>query len=215
MIMKNISLSLNVILIIAVAILYYFHFSSNTATANIDEVVQEEKKDTVIPLPTEELDLVKSNIAYIELDSLQLNYKLYKELERKSKAKEKQYTKEFGTKRSAFEEKVQKFQQGAASMAQFEIQVKEKELAKERDELLVLEQRLSNKLQNELIEMNNQIAVEIKNYVAEYNKDFDYDLVIGATQAGNIILYKKEGINLTTPVTEGLNQQYTTEKEKK
>lgn len=213
-IMKNISLGLNVILTIAVIILYYFHFTSNKTSEkpeNTSNVIVKQNEEEKV---TEEKEVTPSNIGYINLDTLQLNYGLYNDLLKKSKARQKKYTNEFSTKRTAFENKVQKFQQDAPTMTQFEGEMKQQELAKEQEELYQLEEQLTVKLQNEIVKMNNEIAVEIKDYIAKYNEEFGYDIIIGATQAGNIILYNKDDINLTTPVTEGLNEQYNLEKKK-
>jgi len=214
--MKNISLGLNVILTIAVIILYYFQFSNNN-TADQEALEKDQTEEVETPLvenPEAKETNTPSSIGYINLDSLQLNYALYNELAKKSKAKEKRYTAEYNAKRTDFEAKFQKFQQDAPTMTQFEGQMKEKELTEERDKLLLLDEQLSQKLQNEVIKMNNQIAVKIKDFVSEYNEQIGYDIIIGSTQAGNIVLYNKDGINLTTPITEGLNEQYNSEKKK-
>ena len=64
--MKRLSLILNVVLIIAVAVLYVFHFSGPKTVA------QEERDNTSVVAAAQ-----TGNIVYINIDSVNKNYKKY------------------------------------------------------------------------------------------------------------------------------------------
>ena len=115
--MKNISVALNAVLIVAVAILFYLHFSNNQS---VKEVEVEEVK---VEEPTK-IEKIESNIGYINIDSLQGEYKLHEELTNKLKAREKKYKREMSAESSAFERKVMEFQKKAQTMTQFEGQTR-------------------------------------------------------------------------------------------
>jgi outer membrane protein len=201
--MKNISGALNAVLVVAVAILFYLHFSDNKPA---EEVVVEE-----VPVVEESVEVAKleSNIGYINIDSLQGEYKLHEELTNKLKAREKKYKKEMTAISSDFERKVMEFQKKAPTMTQFEGQMKQKELGEEEQRLYKMGEDFEIKLQNEQLKLNDELQSKIKNYIKEFNKDTKYDIIIGASsRIGNMVLYFNEGIDISTEVAKGLNEQY-------
>jgi outer membrane protein len=204
--MKNISLGLNALLILAVAVLYYFQFSE---TAPLKEEIT-----TVIE--TEEIKnstgAMESKIGYVNIDSLQNNYKLYNELLNKLKSRERRYEKELSAKSTVFEKKVVEFQKKAATMTQFEGQLKQKALAEEEQKLYKMRDDFALKFQKEQVKLNEELQLKIKDYVKAYNVDKNYDIIIGATKLGNMMLYFNEEIDVSTDITAGLNKQYDKEK---
>jgi outer membrane protein len=130
--MKNISLALNAVLVVAVAILFYLHFS-NLPKVEEEIVVDEIENEKMDELVDEEK--ISSNIAYLNVDSLQSNYKLYSELINKLKRRQAKYEKELQSKSALFEKKVMEFQKKAPTMTQFEGQMRQKELAEEEQVL--------------------------------------------------------------------------------
>ncbi|MBL4592542.1 MAG: OmpH family outer membrane protein [Flavobacteriales bacterium] len=209
--MKNISIGLNAVLIVAVAILYYMQFSDNTPVEDeiIDEVETIEVEESV------EVEKISSNIGYIDVDSLQENYKLYDELSKKMQARERKYEKELNSKFKVLEKKFIEFQQKAPTMTQFEGQLKQKELAEEEQRLYKLRDDFANKFQNEQIKLNEELQTKIKGYISEYNSDKKYKIIIGATRMGNMVLYFDEGIDISYDITKGLNEEYDISKAKK
>jgi len=203
--MKNISLALNAILVVAVAILFYLHFSNlpkvqeeivvaNIENEKIDEPVKEEK--------------ISSNIAYLNVDSLQSNYKLYSVLINKLKRRQAKYEKELQSKSAIFEKKVMVFQKKAPTMTQFEGQMRQKELAEEEQVLYKLRDDFAIKFQNEEGKLNEEFQNNVKGFIQEFNDKSQYNLIIGASQVGNVVLDYNEGINITNQIVEGLNKQY-------
>jgi outer membrane protein len=203
--MKNISLALNAILVVAVAILFYLHFSNlpkvqeeivvaNIENEKIDEPVNEEK--------------ISSNIAYLNVDSLQSNYKLYSVLINKLKRRQAKYEKELQSKSAVFEKKVMVFQKKAPTMTQFEGQMRQKELAEEEQVLYKLRDDFAIKFQNEEGKLNEEFQNNVKGFIQEFNDKSQYNLIIGASQVGNVVLDYNEGINITNQIVEGLNKQY-------
>jgi outer membrane protein len=203
--MKNISLALNAVLVVAVAILFYLHFSNlpkvqeeivvaNIENEKIDEPVKEEK--------------ISSNIAYLNVDSLQSNYKLYSVLINKLKRRQAKYEKELQSKSAVFEKKVMVFQKKAPTMTQFEGQMRQKELAEEEQVLYKLRDDFAIKFQNEEGKLNEEFQNNVKGFIQEFNDKSQYNLIIGASQVGNVVLDYNEGINITNQIVEGLNKQY-------
>ena len=203
--MKNVSLALNAILIVAVAILYYLQFSTNkTQEVDAVEVVATE-------VEAQTIEKIESNIGYLNVDSLQENYKLYSELINKLKAREKKYSKELEVKSAAFEKKVMEFQKKAPTMTQFEGQTKQKELADEEQALYKMRDDFALKFQNEEAKLNDEFQKNVKDFIKEFNKETNYNIILGASQIGNVVLDYNEGINITNDIVNGLNKQYDKE----
>lgn len=210
--MKNISLMLNAVLIVAVAILYYLQFSEN------NQVEEETTIEVVDAAEVEELaetDKIESKIGYLNVDSLQANYKLYSELINKLKGREKKYDKELKTKSAAFEKKVMEFQKKAPTMTQFEGQMKQKELAEEEQKLYKMRDDFAIKFQNEESKLNDEFQKKVKDFIKKFNEESNYNIIIGASQVGNIVLDYNDGINITNEIVIGLNEQYDNEKAEK
>lgn len=205
--MKNLSLGLNVVLIVAVAILYYLHFS-NTVTVE-EEVVEPTFEE--VEEPAEETEKIMSKIGYLNTDSLRANYKLYDELINKLRGREKKYEKELSSKSAAFEKEVMEFQQKAPTMTQFEGQMKQKELAKKEKELYDLQEKFAVKFQNEQTKLDDEFQDKVNSFIKNYNESADYNIIIGASKMGNVILDYNEGLNITNEIVDGLNEQYDIE----
>jgi|TARA_B110000459_G_scaffold40471_1_gene43766 outer membrane protein len=205
--MKNLSLGLNAVLILAVAILYYLHFSSATPVEEtVVESLVEMKED-----PVNETGKIASKIGYLNTDSLRANYKFYDELIAKLKGRERKYEKELSSKSAAFEKEVMEFQQKAPTMTQFEGQMRQKELGKKEKDLYALQEKFAIKFQNEQTKLDEEFQNKVNNFIKNYNTEAGYNLIIGASKMGNVVLDYNEGLNITNEIVSGLNEQYDIE----
>jgi len=205
--MKNLSLGLNAVLILAVAILYYLHFSSATPVEEtvVDPLV--EMKDEAV----EETEKIASKIGYLNTDSLRANYKFYDELIAKLKGRERKYEKELSSKSAAFEKEVMEFQQKAPTMTQFEGQMRQKELGQKEKDLYALQEKFAIKFQNEQTKLDEEFQNKVNNFIKNYNAEAGYNLIIGASKMGSVVLDYNEGLNITNEIVSGLNEQYDIE----
>lgn len=212
--MKNTSLIINIVLVIAVAVLYYLHFScaSSCVPANTDEVVLEEDDEPATPVISKN---GFANVGYINIDSLQDKYDFYEVLIQKLKAKQTKYESEIAGKMGAFEKKVKDFQQKASTMTQFEGQMKQQELAEEEQKLYKLREDFAGKFQEEEAKLNDEFQKTVQAYIQKHNKTTNYDIIIGASQLGNIVLDFKPEIDITQHVVDGLNAEYKAKSTKK
>lgn len=209
--MKNISLIFNAVLAVAVAILFYLQLSTASTTEEAtptEEVITEEA-----PIIKEVADRPTSGkIGYINIDSLQDSYQLYEQMIKQLEAKQKRYEREMKAKSSVFEKKVQEFQAKAPTMTQFEGQMKQKELGEEEQKLYKMRDDFAAKFQTEEIKLNDEFQKKVKSYIKNLNETSNYDIIIGASQLGNIVLDYNSGIDITSEVVKGLNEQYEAEK---
>ena len=79
-------------------------------------------------------------------------------------------------------------------------------LQKQDADLRALQQRLGNEFQAETEKFNTALRDSIQHYLAAYNKDKKYALIL--SKAGDNILYADKAYDITNEVIAGLNKAY-------
>ena len=150
----------------------------------------------------------ETKIAFVEVDSIMTQYKFCKEysLILQKKGQNIQNT------------LAQKQQQLEAAAANFELKIQQNaytreqaqgiqaQLQRQNADLQALNQRLSGEFQNETEKYNNALRDSIKHFLASYNKDKKYSLIL--SKAGDNILYADKAHDITNDVIAGLNKAY-------
>lgn len=90
--------------------------------------------------------------------------------------------------------------------------VKERQLSKEliqtkQNQLAQYQQAMNTKAQEEDGKMTNEVLITINNYIKEYGRQHGYQIIIAATEYGNVA-YADEGLDITNDVLNGLNDNY-------
>lgn len=149
-------------------------------------------------------------VAYINTDSLLLNYKLARELneqftsqQRQSQRELEQRMKKFQKNYQAFQEKVQR----GGFLTQSSAEAQQQELLAEQQELEQLNQQLSNSLMAKEQSINQELYDSVSNFVQSFNKGKKYDLILNNTMGGSLI-YGKQEFNITNEVLTELNARY-------
>jgi outer membrane protein len=204
--MKNISLILNGVLIVAVAFLYYLHFSGSRQVASGSSNVPITENSTPSTL----------KIAYVNLDSLLMNYAFYKETKELLVAKQKQHEGNLMSRGKELEKKAAGFQEKVDKMLVTRRQAEEmqSQLMQEQQELLQVKDKLSMQLMDDEQVMNRQVYDSITSFIRDYNKTHNYTLVLSNT-AASTILYGDKSYDITKVVINGLNERYIGKKENK
>jgi len=151
-------------------------------------------------------------IAYIQTDSVLVNYQLAIDLQREFASQQQQFTSDFSRKRENFENQAVAFQE-KLQRGGF---LSEDRAVKERDRILGMEQEikqmdyeLSNKMSQMEASINKQLADSIVSYVKDYNKKHNYTLIF--SNAGNIIVGNPQN-NISKQILDGLNARYASRK---
>ncbi len=159
---------------------------------------------------------VSNTVAYVNMDSLLSGYKMYTDLraEYEVKARKAQSTLEAAGKglENALADYQNKVEKGlvtrsqAAEMEQ-DLNTRQQNWVQQRDKLF-------NELSEEEQVMLNKIHYSIVEYLAEFNKDYRYGMIISTSSAGPI-LNADPALDITTVVLEGLNSRYVPETQEK
>jgi len=194
--MKNLLLILNAVLLLAVAVLFYLVLSNGDATKDTDET----KKEKAQEYP----------IAYINMDSLLMNYKYAQQLNEELLRKEESSRADFNEQAQIFQEDMREFQrkvQNNAFLSLERAQNEEKRLRKKEQELQELNQQMSGELRRRQNEMNEELNDTIASFLKEYTKEHPYKLVLSNTMGDNV-LYANKALNITDKIVKKLNQRY-------
>jgi len=202
--MKNFSLVLNFVLLIAVAILFVLFFSK--------------KKETTASGKTNNRDSLVTGgnfrIAYFEMDSIQENSDMVKDVmaevnkhEEKINAELNSMGKQYQDKRMGYQSKQEKGQ-----MSQQEYEAALADIANTEKSIAARKQALDQEYSEMITQKKMTMRKAIQEYVAKYNKTHDYTYIL-ADEPG-IFYYKDSVYNITKDVIKGLNDQYKEQKKK-
>ena len=200
--MKNVSLILNAVLLVAVAVLYYLHFSSRTSPSPSLTAGKPAPDSTTAKNPLAE------KIAYVNSDSLLMNYQFYKNTIQQLEERRKKLETEIGGRARSLENEAVSFQQKGRNMTLEQAQLTEQNLYRKQQELVQYRDRLSQQLAQEEQERTEELYNNIANYLKDYTKDKPYKLVLGYTKGGGI-LFADNSLEITQEVLAGLNKEYS------
>ena len=146
-------------------------------------------------------------IAFIEVDSIMTQYKFCKDFSEILQKKGQNIQNTLAAKQQQLQTAganfQQKLQQNAYTREQAEgIQAN---LQKQAVDLDALNQRLSNEFQTETEKYNTALRDSIQHFLAKYNKDKKFGLIL--SKAGDNILYADKAYDITNEVIAGLNKR--------
>ena len=157
-------------------------------------------------------------IAYVEVDSLMTQYDFAKDYSVTLQKKSNNARNTLTQKGNALQAAVNNFQQklnnnGFTSREQAASQ--QAAIERQQRDLQELQARLENELATETAKFNEALRDSLQNFLAAYNKDKQYDLIL--SKAGDNILFADRKYDITKDIINGLNKRYkgTPKKEEK
>lgn len=147
-------------------------------------------------------------IAYVEVDSIMSQYKFCKEYSLILQKKSQNIENTLAAKQNSLQAAAAKFQQDVQNnkYTQQQAEAVQANLQKQGADLQALQQRLGAEFQNETNTFNKALRDSIQHYLAAYNKDKKYCLIL--SKAGDNILYADKAYDITNEVIAGLNKAY-------
>ena len=158
--------------------------------------------------PAAQATATATKIAYVEVDSIMSQYKFCKEYSLILQKKGQNIQNTLAQKQQQLEAAAANFQQKIQQNAytREQAQGRQAQLQRQNADLQALNQRLSGEFQNETEKYNNALRDSIKHFLASYNKDKKYNLIL--SKAGDNILYADKAHDITNDVIAGLNLAY-------
>ena len=180
---------------VAVAALSLAMTSCNKSTANDEAQAQ--------PVAPGSL-----KIAYVEVDSIMSQYKFCKDYSLILQKKGQNIQNTLAAKQQQLQAAAANFQQKVQQNAYTREQAEgiQAGLQKQSADLDALNRRLSNEFQVETEKYNAALRDSIQHFLAAYNKDKKYSLIL--SKAGDNLLYADKAYDVTAEVVAGLNKAY-------
>lgn len=171
-----------------------------------------QQNSAIAPLASN--DSLRLPVAYINVDSLLINYDFAKDLNEELLKKTEDARADLNSKASALEKEVAEFQrklQNNAFLSEDRAQSEAARLQKKKEELDQLNYNLQNDLAQQQAQMNARLSDTIRNYIKEYNAEMHFELIFTNTMYDNIIIDAPK-YDITTDVLNRLNERYAKNK---
>lgn len=193
---KNLSLILNGILLVAVVVLFVLVLGNKRTAGN---QVATGKKDSVSSahLP----------VAYVNIDSLLLNYTFAKNANEALISKQEDSRATLNSRARSLQIEMDEFNrklENNAFLSRERAEDAQRSILKKQQDLQQLEGNLSKQLLEQQEKMTNQLRDTIQAFFKEYNKNGKYELIISNTANDNV-LFAKEVYDITAEVIAQLN----------
>ncbi|MBN9351538.1 MAG: OmpH family outer membrane protein [Chitinophagaceae bacterium] len=197
--MKNVLLGINILLILAVGYLYYLHFSAKSSPVSAPPV---SNQTAVVPGGSTE-------IAYIDLDSLQSKYDFYQKIKADVDKKTNSANNEIMALQKKFQARASELQQKSTTMTPQQQEMAMNEINKMQQDFQVRKQNLDNELFDYNSKMKEQIISRIESFLKDFNKDHKYSYIF--SYEPGFMFFKDSALNITTQVVDGLNAEFKKE----
>lgn len=150
------------------------------------------------------------NVAYINVDSLLLNYDFAKDLNEAIVKKMEDARASINSEGQKFEREAAEFQkklQTNAFLSEDRARSEADRLQRRQAELEQLQARLQNDIAQQQAEMNQRLNDTVRNYLREYNAVKQYEMIFSNTMYDNILIDFPK-YDITAEVLQGLNERY-------
>lgn len=152
----------------------------------------------------------KLPIAYINIDSLLLNYQFAKEANEALTKRQEESRLTINTKARQLQTEMGEFQRKLENNAFLSRERAEQEqvrLQKKQQELQQMDGKLSQELMQVQQKMSEGLRDTINKFIKEYNKDGKYEMILSNTSSDNV-LWASKGYDITEEVTKMLNERF-------
>lgn len=190
--MNKLQIALNVVLVAAVAALFVIYFTSNKSQTPATAV---ETNTEVMP------------IAYLNIDSLLVNYVFAQDASERLMKKQEDARLKLNSKARTLQSEMADFQRKLENNAFLSRERAEKEqqrLLNKQQELQELEAKLTEEIMLENQKLNMQLADTVTNFLQEFNADGRYHVILSNSAKDNVLM-AAEQYDITSQVIEALN----------
>lgn len=192
--MNKVQIAINVVLVAAVAALF--------------AIVLCGKKECAVPVAAEKSEIMP--IAYLNTDSLLVNYIFAQEASEKLMKKQEDARLKLNTKARTLQNEMADFQRKLENNAFLSRERAEKEqqrLINKQQELQELEAKLTEDIIIENQKLNMQLADTLTNFLKEFNADGRFHVILSNNAKDNVLM-ATETYNITNEVINQLNARY-------
>lgn len=197
--MKKIQIAIDAVLVAAVVALFVLYFcKGNCCKKQVDGVPVAEVVEGNLP------------VAYLNVDSLLVNYTFAQEAQEKLMSKQEDARLKLNTQGKTLQQEMADFQrkyENNAFLSQERAQSEYQRLQRKQQDLEELEQKLTNDILMENQKLNLQLADSLMAFLKEYNADGKFQMIL-SNQGKDNVLMAADGMDITADVVAGMNARY-------
>ncbi|MCQ2078359.1 MAG: OmpH family outer membrane protein, partial [Bacteroidaceae bacterium] len=192
--MKKIQIAIDAVLVAAVVALFVLYFCKGNCC---------KKQTEGVPVA----EVVEGNlpVAYLNVDSLLVNYTFAQEAQEKLMSKQEDARLKLNTQGKTLQQEMADFQrkyENNAFLSQERAQSEYQRLQRKQQDLEELEQKLTNDILMENQKLNLQLADSLMAFLKEYNADGKFQMIL-SNQGKDNVLMAADGMDITADVVAG------------
>jgi len=213
--MKKLPLLLSSLSFIGVLVLFALYFTDKQAS------LEDEALDTAVDsLSAHRLSFP---VAYVEMDSILKNYKFVQKMQKELLSQNKSSEARLQSKLKAYQKKVEEFQSDAALVAKMQqngslteqellqqqqvFGQRQQQLAKEEQNIAQLQQKLQLQLSENQAKLNNEMSVNIQNFLKKYSNELNYTYVM-VKGPGSSVWFGADSLDISDKLIDVLNAEF-------
>lgn len=197
--MKNLSIILNVVLLLAVGYLFYSDFVVKKKVAAVSSSTK--------ALRSNDSTGQHAGIAYVELDSLNENITYFKQRRKELEQQQKSIEADLANDYKGLEAKQNSFFQKNPNASPEDVQNLRLQLAQGQQEIENKKQTQMQLLQQKSFELMEYIQKNLKEFLADYNKEKKYQYILTSGSGIDWLIYKDSTLDITQEVITGMNEK--------
>ncbi len=145
-------------------------------------------------------------IAYFEMDSVESNFFMVKDVKAELSKKEESMNNELESLDKMYRNKVNSYQEQARTMTQPQSELATQDIMKTQEDMKNRKQTLDQDYNEFVMRRMKDVKNKIEEFLKEYNKTMDYSYIVSYEQG--LFYYKDTAYNITSDVIKGLNEIY-------
>lgn len=200
--MNKIHLSIELVLAAAVVALFVIVFNGRSKAPEAPQPVAAPLVEGAMP------------VAYLNVDSLLLQYTYAQEMTEKLLRKQEDARLKLNTKARTLQKEMEDFQrklENNAFLSRERAESEQQRLLRKQQELEDLDAKLTQEIMTENQKFNMQLADTLMAFLKDFNADGRYQIILSNNAKDNILM-AAEGYDITPAVVSGLNSRYTKKK---
>jgi outer membrane protein len=203
--MKNISLAINAILAALIVVLFIM-INSLKHSASGDST--QSNSGSNAPATTLSKQKVL-RIAYINDDTISLNYMVMKDLKKEMENRQAVLQNEYDVKSRKLQQEYDDYQKKAQSgnISQLDAQKAGEDLQNKKAELDGIQRQVNELLQEAQVK-NQSVEIKVQDYIKQFNKTAKFDYVLAYSAIHGTVLLANDSLDITKQILGGLNQMY-------
>lgn len=148
-------------------------------------------------------------IAYVNTDSLLLQYQYAKDLESNLSTYQKSLESNYEAQVRKLQADYENYVKTGDKLTLTQQKQKEEELSARQQQLPQISQQMMAQLQERQVSDNKKLLDAVYAFIRDYNAKHDqYHIILSHSYANSATLYIEEGMDITKEIIEGLNKEY-------